>query len=60
MIVQRQQNVRTGTVWIRNDKGKIESKRVVLGISDDQKTEILRGGVSEGDDVISSIKQAAK
>lgn len=51
------QATRPGTLYIL-EKGTPAPRRVRLGISDDRNTEIASGDVSEGDEIVTRIRQA--
>jgi len=52
-----QQRARPVTVWVLREDGKIEARRVVPGLADDRRTEILRGDVKAGDKLVTRIRE---
>jgi HlyD family secretion protein len=48
-----------GRVWVQGPDGKPQAVQVMLGISDGQMTEVVRGEVKEGSEVITGIAGAA-
>jgi len=49
---------RPGTVWVLREDGVFEERRVVLGINDTQRTEIVRGQLEAGETVITRVRAA--
>ena len=47
-----------GRVWVQGPDGKPQAVQVMLGISDGQMTEVVRGEVKEGYEVITGIAGA--
>ena len=60
MIAARQSNPETpGKVWIlENQKPKLVD--VMIGVSDDNSTELVRGDLKEGQKVITGIKRSSQ
>jgi len=52
----RGESGRPGTVWVLNGDGEPESKRIMLGINDDQFTEMVSGSLKPGDQIIVSAR----
>lgn len=46
-----------GTVWIRRADGRIESRPVLMGLSDGQYTQIMGEGLSIGDSVVVRVRE---
>jgi HlyD family secretion protein len=57
-IQAEQRQTRPGTVWVLREDGVFEERRVVLGINDNQRTEIVRGQLEAGDTVITRVRAA--
>jgi HlyD family secretion protein len=51
------EEVQRGTVWIRRADGRIESRPVLIGLSDGQYTQIMGEGLSEGDAVVVRVRE---
>ena len=50
--------VRRGQVWVETAEGRLQARPVGLGLSDGQYTQILGEGVSEGDAVVTRVREA--
>ena len=50
-------NVRRGEIWLQSDRGEPQSRPVILGISDDEYTEILDTDLESGTVVITRIRE---
>jgi HlyD family secretion protein len=48
-----------GRVWVQAPDGKPQAVQVMLGISDGQSTEIVRGELQEGQEIIAGLLGAA-
>lgn len=51
-------NVRRGTVWVQTSEGRLAQRQVGLGLSDGQFTQIIGDSLSEGDEVVSRVREA--
>lgn len=47
---------RPGSVWIERADGMLEERRVMLGVSDGQQTEIVGGQIEAGDEVVTRAR----
>ncbi|WND04089.1 efflux RND transporter periplasmic adaptor subunit [Temperatibacter marinus] len=52
----RSSNGRPGSVWIKKDDGTLEERRVMVGITDGSHSEILRGQLKAGENVVVSAR----
>lgn len=50
--------VRPGSVWVERADGMLEERRVQLGVSDGQSTEIVGGQLEAGEDVVTRVREA--
>lgn len=50
--------VRPGRVWVERSDGMLEERRVQLGVSDGQMTEVVGGQLEAGDDVVTRAREA--
>lgn len=50
--------VRPGSVWVERADGMLEERRVQLGVSDGQTTEIVGGQLEAGEDVVTRAREA--
>lgn len=50
--------VRRGQVWVETAEGRLQARPVGLGLSDGQYTQILGEGLSEGDSVVTRVREA--
>lgn len=51
------QEMQRGTIWIQRSDGRIESRAVMVGLSDGQYTQIMGEGVSEGERVVVRVRE---
>ncbi|KPP82967.1 MAG: ABC-type efflux system membrane fusion component [Oceanicaulis sp. HLUCCA04] len=54
---QRREETQRGTVWVQRSDGRIESRPVLVGLSDGQYTQVLGDGVSEGETVVVRVRE---
>lgn len=50
--------VRPGSVWVERADGMLEERRVQLGVSDGQQTEIVGGQLEAGEEVVTRAREA--
>jgi HlyD family secretion protein len=50
-------NTRSATVWVREADGMLAERRVRLGISDSQNTEVVAGDLAEGDLAVTRARE---
>ena len=50
--------VRPGSVWVERSDGMLEERRVQLGVSDGQQTEIVGGQLEAGEEVVTRAREA--
>lgn len=50
-------NTRSATVWVREDDGMLAERRVRLGISDSQNTEVVAGDLAEGELAVTRARE---
>jgi len=50
--------IRPGSVWVERADGMLEERRVQLGVSDGQKTEIVGGQLEAGEPVVTRAREA--
>lgn len=50
-------NTRTATVWVQEADGMLAERRVRLGISDSQNTEVVTGDLAEGDLTVTRARE---
>lgn len=50
--------VRPGSVWVEREDGMLEERRVQLGVSDGQTTEIVGGQLEAGENVVTRAREA--
>lgn len=48
---------RAATVWVQTDEGRLEERRVRLGISDTQNTEVVAGQLEAGEAVVTRARE---
>lgn len=56
-IAREAANTRTATVWVREADGMLAERRVRLGISDSQNTEVVAGDLAEGDLAVTRARE---
>jgi hypothetical protein len=56
-ISDNREEVRRGTAWIKDEEGNVRPQSVRLGIADSAFTEVLGGGLQEGADVVTRVRQ---
>lgn len=49
--------VQRGTIWVQRSDGRIESRPVLVGLSDGQYTQIMGEGLSEGENVVVRVRE---
>ena len=54
----RRAQMRRGSVWIETEEGRIRRRPVGLGLSDGQYTQILGEALSEGDALVTRVREA--
>ncbi|MFU8878056.1 MAG: efflux RND transporter periplasmic adaptor subunit [Wenzhouxiangellaceae bacterium] len=57
-LQRERENTRPATLYVDN-RGRLEPRRVRLGISDDRHTEIVSGELAEGETVVTRIRRGA-
>ena len=50
-------NTRSATVWVQEADGMLAERRVRLGISDNQHTEVVAGDLAEGDLAVTRARE---
>lgn len=50
-------DVQRGTVWVRRSDGRIESRPVLVGLSDGQFTQVISDSISEGENVVVRVRE---
>lgn len=49
--------VQRGTIWVQRADGRIESRAVMVGLSDGQFTQVMGEGLNEGDRVVVRVRE---
>ena len=56
-MAREAQNTRAATVWIQDAEGMLVERRVRLGISDSQNTEVVGGDLADGEAVVTRARE---
>jgi len=56
---QQREEVRRGSIWIETEDGRLQERPVGIGLSDGQFTQVIGPALTEGDRVVTRVRESA-